>query len=470
MPCTYLPAALAAVSLLGAHAVLAQSTMTPLATFGANGWLAPGTSAFLTTVNTERGLAYNPTTGNLVLVSRTGGSSLRVLNGQTGADLGGLVNTGIAGGTFAVNMTGIAEDGSIYVGNLSTSATANFKIYKWDSEALGLLNAPTVVYDALSGMVRTGDSFAITGGSGGNPIRFAAAGSSNANNSCFAVGPVDGSNASTAYLSIPGTPNGTANGYRLGLTFVDQGTVIGTQGVTGLLTSFSGSTATLQASIPLGIAQRAMDHAVIGGLPILAVIDSNSSIVSVYDIAVPTAPALLVSATATTGILVGNSNGTGSVQWGAISGNTATLYAMNTNQGIQAFQVTIQVPANARVFGSGCGSPALSLATANAPILPSTVNLDLTNLPATALAFYVLGFASIPGGLPLPIAPGCTQYVVPEATFLVIPTTPGSAQFALGVPSNAAFAGLAVFAQGLSLDPPFAIQSSNAMRLYLETF
>jgi hypothetical protein len=100
------------------------AVMSPLTTFGTNGWLAPGAIPQLGTANNERGLAFNPVTGNLVLVSRTGGTNVRVLSGTTGADLGGLNVTGITGGTFAVNVPGVADDGSIYVCNLSASLAA----------------------------------------------------------------------------------------------------------------------------------------------------------------------------------------------------------------------------------------------------------------------------------------------------------------------------------------------------------
>lgn len=459
----------AIASLLGASAALSQSTMTPLASFGTNGWLAPGSTPYLTTGNTERGLGYNPATGNLVLASRAGGNNLRVLHGTTGADLGALDATGVTGGTFPINMVDIAWDGSIYVCNLSGAANANFKVYRWNSEALNV--PPTVAYDALTGMARTGDSFAVTGGLFTVPVQFAAAGSANANNSCFAVGPVDGSNASTTYLSIPGTPNGVSNGYRLGLTFVDQDTLIGTQGTTGLLTSFSGPTATLLASIPLAAAQRAMDYTEIAGTPVLAVMDSNSSVVSIFDISAPAAPTLLVAGTTTVAPLAPNTNGTGAVQWGQVSGNTATLYAMNSNQGIQAFQVTIALPASVRSFGLGCGSPALTLSASGAPVLPSTISLDLNNVPANAVVFYVLAFVGIPGGIQLPIAPGCNQYLVPFTSTLVIPTTPGIAQLSQSFPGDPRYAGTEIFVQGASLDGlTNSIRTSNGLRLYVQTF
>src|SRR5689334_16861009 len=86
----------------------AQVTMTPYLSWGGgDGWLAPGESgtAYLGTANNERGLAYG--NGHVYLVSHAsvGGSTanIRILDGTTGADLGGLNNTGISGGTFVVN-------------------------------------------------------------------------------------------------------------------------------------------------------------------------------------------------------------------------------------------------------------------------------------------------------------------------------------------------------------------------------
>jgi len=83
---------LSLAALLGANALLAQSTMSPVATFGTNGWLAPGSASYIGSANNERGFAYNPVTGNLVLVSRTGGSLLvDLVLGIVGALVGGFV-------------------------------------------------------------------------------------------------------------------------------------------------------------------------------------------------------------------------------------------------------------------------------------------------------------------------------------------------------------------------------------------
>ena len=85
-----------------------------------------------------------------------------------------------------------------------------------------------------------------------------------------------------------------------------------------------------------------MDYLQINTIPYLATLDANSSIVRVYDLTSPLNPVLLNSATTTSGLLASNGNATGGVKWGAVTGDTAILYAMSTNQGIQAF--TFQVP------------------------------------------------------------------------------------------------------------------------------
>jgi hypothetical protein len=119
--------------------------------------------------NTERGFAYNPTSGNLLLVSRGAGTDrIRILDGQTGVDKGSLDLTGVTGGTFAMNMIGVADDGAIYMANLAGNVTDGpFKIYRWANEAA----VPTLAYigggagnptPPLAG-TRLGDSFDVIG-------------------------------------------------------------------------------------------------------------------------------------------------------------------------------------------------------------------------------------------------------------------------------------------------------------------
>lgn len=469
------PCVLGSALLFLASTATAQATMTPLATFGSGGWIAPGASPYVTIGNTERGLAYNPITGNLVLVSRanvTGVSNnVRVIDGMTGADLFGLDPTGIAGGTFAVNMVGVADDGAIYVGNLSTAATTNFKVYKWDSEALGAVLPPTVVFDALSGVTRTGDTFAVQGGLA-TPAQFAAAGSNNVSASNFAVGSLDGLNTVTAFLSVPGTATAT-NDYRLGLTFVDATTLIGTQGATGRMTTFDTTTASasvVASPVLGGASRRAMDYAMFGTRPVLAVIDTVSSIVTVLDMTDPNAPVALASATATGGALTANVNGTGSVAWGSVGTNSGILYAMNSNQGIQAFVVDLNPTAAVNLYGTGCDG--MGLANTGTPSLGNaTFQLDVVNVPAISpVAFLAFGSGVVNPGIDLTFLgmPGCSSYTSFDlGLYGSGPVVGGNSAFVLPIPIDPNLAGVTFASQGvaLSLATPFGLATSNGAEL-----
>lgn len=351
-----------------AAAASAAPTLSALTSFGVNGWRAPnviqsGDSAgsnngtnynYLGTGNLERGMAYNPVTGNLILVSRSSaGNGLRILSGTTGNDLGRLnQGTGIiSGGTFTTNKVGVSADGQIFVANLATvSGTSNYKVYRWGSETDA---APTTYLSSSFGQasIRFGDSFDATG-SGAN------------------VSLVTGANTSSGGGS-PSTPSGyvvmqggtgtyvntfssalTGTRFRLGLTFgatadsvfgkVTSDSLYGTS-YSGSTGSYSGSPAALTSA---GEAQ--MDYVTIGGVGYLAAMDVNNSRVYIYNMTNPLAPVSLFAfgLTTTTGTLAANGNATGDVRWGAVdNGNlSATLYAMSSNQGIQAFTFAVPTP------------------------------------------------------------------------------------------------------------------------------
>jgi len=146
--------------LLWCGAVLAQYQLQPL-------WsLAPEARPYLTTGNTERGMAYNPATGHVILVSRAGGLNIPILDGVTGSDVGFLDVTGIptsGAGIFSINMVGVADDGAIYVGNLSTDlVTPAFRLYRWENESA----APVQVFSGNPNPLsldRWGDTMTVRG-------------------------------------------------------------------------------------------------------------------------------------------------------------------------------------------------------------------------------------------------------------------------------------------------------------------
>jgi hypothetical protein len=140
--------------------------------------IAAGDLDWFVNDNNTRGFTYNPATGNVIVVSRSGGPNIRIINGTTGMVMGQLSTEGISGGTFPVSLIDASPDGRIYATNLSLNATADpFKIYMWENETA----TPVVLYsgDINGTAARFGDSFRAdftgataalyAGGPGGNP-------------------------------------------------------------------------------------------------------------------------------------------------------------------------------------------------------------------------------------------------------------------------------------------------------------
>ena len=358
---------------LAAFAIISTSVfagpLEPIVGFGTNGWLAPGNIPQLDTSNSQRGMAVSPTTGNLVLVDRdsTLGNNAYVLSGTTGAVNGTLTPPagGYSGGTFVVNGAGTGSDGSVYVGNLVTSTASTFKVYSWASDSD--FTTPASVAFSLpmadaswGGVNRVGDVMAATGS--GASARWVAAGSNSAagTNSTFSVGTADTTNTQTTYTAIPGTAT-ASNGYRLGLSFIDSDSLVGTQGTTLYTTDFSGSTATAQAGT-IGAAQRPVAYLDHNGTPWVATIDTNGSNVSIYNLTDPLNPVLYATANNTTGTLSANANGTGGIGWGpSLGGDSYTLYAMSTNQGIQGFVATVPEPTSWAILAGAGGLLGLAM-------------------------------------------------------------------------------------------------------------
>lgn len=340
--------------LLSALSANAQVTMSPLATWGTAGWLAPGTSSYLGTANNERGLGYG--NGHVYLVSHANvagtTANVRMLDQLTGADLGGLNNAGISGGTFTVNAMGVGGDGAIYVGNLTVqSTTSPFKVYKWATEG----SAPSVAYSGNGGLAgsRLGDDMAAIGS--GSSTRLVGGYNSSpsvAGNNGYAI--IDPTGSTATGVGFAGTPP-NAGDFRLGITFSDSSHVLGTAGSALYRnTSFSGTSGTLLGSPaipdPAGAtADRLLGYTVLGGKALLAVQSIGDSHVSLYDATDPNNPVYLASGNNTTGSLTANGNASGEMAWGAITVNgdgtfSEALYTMSSNQGIQGFNITVPEP------------------------------------------------------------------------------------------------------------------------------
>ncbi len=106
-----------------------------------------------------RSLAYNPLNNHIYVVSRIGGPHIYVLNGETGAFLGELNNTGIDqnGATFHVNTIDVTDDGQIIVASLARTPD-KFNLYHYANENA----APTMIYSDDVGIV-AGDALSVAG-------------------------------------------------------------------------------------------------------------------------------------------------------------------------------------------------------------------------------------------------------------------------------------------------------------------
>jgi hypothetical protein len=336
--CTF--TAIAAVSLVAAR-VDAGFILEPKTTFGGgDGWLAPAEATHLQGASVQRGLTYNPANDHLYLVDRNGGNFIRILDGTTGALSGSLNMAGVTGGTFAINMIDVDEAGIIYAGNLSGDTDVSpFKVYRWATEGA----APTVAFDSVAtpisngADVRIGDSLAVIGSglttqivTGGN---IATAAGNPGDNAFVVLATANGSTFSGAVQDFTGTEpaNGT---FRLGIDFVDADTVIGRQatGTQATVADYAAGTATVASLAELTNANESL-VAIDRARNLMATAQFNSSDVRLYDISDIDNPVLLDTKNLTTSF-VANGNGTGDLKFG-----NRMLYVLNTNNGIQAFNV-----------------------------------------------------------------------------------------------------------------------------------
>ena len=152
---------------LSSNAVL---TVTPVLNTEqmSNIWnLVPGERPYISTANTERGLAFNNVTTNLLLASRTPSNQVVVLNAQTGVEKHSLDVSGIVDGTIVLNHVGVAGDGAVFAANLTATAISpSYKIYRWANDDPAVPSTPVFIGDPGAGVqpnLRWGDNFTVRG-------------------------------------------------------------------------------------------------------------------------------------------------------------------------------------------------------------------------------------------------------------------------------------------------------------------
>lgn len=145
--------------------------------------ILPGERPYISTANTERGIAFNELTTNLLVVSRTPSNQVLVLDGPTGDFKHSLDLSGVMDGTFAINQVGVADDGAVYVANLTVNASSpNYKIYRWPGDAPEVPGTPVFwgdPGDAEEPGKRYGDSLAVRGAGADTQILIASTSGNN---------------------------------------------------------------------------------------------------------------------------------------------------------------------------------------------------------------------------------------------------------------------------------------------------
>jgi hypothetical protein len=308
---------------------LAQITLSPV-------WVkkAGQVSWFSTTDNATRGIAYNPVTDHVYVVSRTGGLKVIVLDAATGDSVGTLNVTGISG-TFALNMIDVADDGVIYACNLSINSGGDtlFKVYRWADES----STPTL---ALSWRVdgRYGDAFTVVGSETNTKIY--ASGSGNAKVGVFST--TDGVNFTFEKAINVGT--GRA---RLGIAIDENnniwgngaGTLAGVWDQNGnLLGEIQGTSGTATADLGITASGRKLFFTLGMG----AGVSGPYFKFYVYDVTQGPDKAKLI---AVTDSITGNSNGnaTGRAVYDPVRHR---MIALATNNYLASFPLTYQVTFN----------------------------------------------------------------------------------------------------------------------------
>jgi hypothetical protein len=119
--------------------------------------------------NFERGMSYDPVTGDLLLVAQAPTNNVVVLNSTNGAEKYFMNLTGIPAGAAGANTIGVGDDGAVYVANATTNAAANFyTINRWNDHNAETAPDSTPLFSGDPGAsgptgLRWGDVIAVRG-------------------------------------------------------------------------------------------------------------------------------------------------------------------------------------------------------------------------------------------------------------------------------------------------------------------
>jgi uncharacterized lipoprotein YddW (UPF0748 family) len=301
--------------------------------------LAPGARPYLTVAATpnERGVAYNPISGHVLLVSRTS-PMVYVLDGNTGADLWTLNKTGVTGGysaNYYLLMVGASDDGAVYVGNLTLAGnTIAFKLYRWANDTSSTV--PTVAYSGDPGAgnsQRWGDTLDVRGAGTNMQVII---GSRNGN-VVAVLTTTDGTTFTSHLITVADAPTGAFGlgvAFGAGNTFWGKATSQNLRQVSFDLAAGTGTTVRSYADpafpgsiAPLGVNT---DLNLLGGINVGA----TGNNFRLYDLTTTNGTPVFITST---NFATDNDNtgtGTGAVDFGG-----DRVYALGANNGIIALQI-----------------------------------------------------------------------------------------------------------------------------------
>jgi hypothetical protein len=342
---------LAAISVLATASSFGQYQLNPLWT------LNPGSRTYISSGDSQRGIAYNPATDNVLIVNRNSGLSVNSVAGSSGANVGTLNLTGISGGTLALNLIGVGTDGSIFAVNQSNnSADTNtpVNVYRWANEAAvpeKIFSGDISGNDANANNRIIGDSFAVRGSGANTQILLGSRGTT-----AYVLTTTDGTTFTAKKITTDVPSGGLTRSVDFGsgneiwvttssqpvrvLTLdINAGTAVTTR-------SYTGTTIPTSVSI-LGIDDNA---------DFLGAINMNSTPTHDAVILYPILGGTPV-AHATNSIAADNSNSNAS---GEVDFGNGRMYVLDSNNGLTTYTIAVPEPTTFALGALGLGALALA--------------------------------------------------------------------------------------------------------------
>jgi hypothetical protein len=296
--------------------------------------------------STERGFGYGLVGGNerLYVVSRNGGTFVKIVDATDGSDVGDLDMTGVSGGTFTLNDADVSDDGIIFACNLTTnSTTSGFKVYRWDNEAA----APVMVIDYTNAAAeRFGDKFTVTGSASDNSLIIHAV----SGNSATVVAFTTADNGATFTPNIVTLSDGAPGGSPSAVP-IPGGFYVNANGINP---KEYDATGTFQSSIPgtvISTGSNAIRYIEEGSVKLVVSFQygSGNERALVADVSSGNATSTLFGATNSLGAN-GNANGVGDVAVRDNGDATYTIFVLGTNNGFGSYTTTNPVPVELTSF------------------------------------------------------------------------------------------------------------------------